>query len=66
MKKILTILALLCISLVACGDKDDDTKPAENQEENQNINNSEKQDNMETEKQEMKTLIITVSKCDRE
>ena len=36
MKKILTILSLLCISLVACGDKDDDTKPAENQEENQN------------------------------
>ena len=61
MKKILTILAFLCISLVACGDKDDDTKPAENQEENQNINNSENQDNIETEKQEMKTLIITVS-----
>ena len=61
MKKILTILSLLCISLVACGDKDDDTKPAENKEENQNINNSEKQDNIETEKQEMKTLIITVS-----
>ena len=35
MKKILTILSLLCISLVACGDKDEDTKPAENQDENQ-------------------------------
>ncbi|MBQ3619407.1 MAG: hypothetical protein II939_14770, partial [Bacteroidales bacterium] len=59
MKKILTILALLCISLVACGDKDDDTKPTENQEENQDINNTVNQENIE--KQEMKTLIITVS-----
>lgn len=59
MKKILTILSFLCISLVACGDKDDDTKPAENQEEIQDINNTENQENIE--KQEMKTLIITVS-----
>ncbi len=59
MKKILTILAFLCISLVACGDKDEDTKPAENQDENQNINNTENQENIE--KQEINTLIITVS-----
>ena len=71
MKKILTILSLLCISLVACGDKDDDTKPAENQEENQKDNsqnndnpqNAENPENQNTEPNAAngKTLLVYYS-----
>jgi flavodoxin len=71
MKKILTILAFLCISLVACGDKDDDTKPTENQEENQKDNpqnndnpqNAENPENQNTEPNAAngKTLLVYYS-----
>ena len=71
MKKILTILSLLCISLVACGDKDEDTKPAENQDENQKDNpqnndnpqNAENPENQNTEPNAAngKTLLVYYS-----